>query len=108
MQALATGIPRYSGDAAWNPRDPSLVAFMVEQGNQSNIAVYSFKTRSAEVYDGIEGSYPCWANDGRHIFFMHLVGKQEQLYLLDSVTKKISKLTSLGASDPTFYYPAKE
>ncbi len=107
MEPLATGIPRYSGDPAWNPRDPDLVAFMEEQGSGSCIAVYSFKTHSSEVYDAIEGSYPCWANDGRHIFFMHLLGKQEQLYLLDTVTKKISKLTSLGASDPAFYYPAK-
>jgi TolB protein len=107
LQRLATGLPNYSGDPAWNPRDPDLVAFMVEQGSGSCIAVYSFKTHSSEVYDAIEGSYPCWANDGRHIFFMHLVGKLEQLYLLDTVTKKISKLTTMGASDPAFYYPAK-
>jgi len=106
LEAVRTGIPRYSGDPAWNPRDPSLVAFMEEQG-ESYIAVYSYKTGTSEVYDAIEGSYPCWANDGRHIFFMHLKGKLEQLYLLDTVTKKISQLTTLGASDPAFYYPAK-
>jgi len=107
LQRLVTSLrPYYSGDPAWNPRDPDLVAFMVEQSGGC-IAVYSFKTHSSEVYDGIEGSYPCWANDGRHIFFTHLAGKQDQLYLLDTVTKKISRLTTLGASDPAFYYPAK-
>jgi len=108
-QEVHTGIRRYSGDAAWNPRDPSLVAFLVEPPGLgfSCIAVYSFKTGTSQLYDSIEGSYPCWANDGRHIFFAHLAGKQEQLYLLDTVTKKVSQLTTKGASDPTFYYPAK-
>jgi len=107
LQPLNTGISRYSGDAVWNPRDPDLVAFIEEQGSQYFIAVYSFKTQSSEIYDAMDGKEPCWANDGRHIFFTHRVSGHEQLYLLDTVTKKVSKLTSLGASDAGFYYPAK-
>jgi len=107
IQPLKTGIPRYSGDAAWNPRDPALVAFMEEQGNQSFIAVYSFKTGTSEIYDALDGSQPCWANDGRHIFFTHHASGLDQVYLLDTVTKKVSRLTTKGASEPAFYYPAK-
>lgn len=107
LQPVQTGLPRYSAEPAWNPRDPALVAFMEQAGSQY-IAVYSFKTHSSEIYDAVDGSQPCWANDGRHIFFTHhSVGVQDQLYLLDTVTKKVSKLTSLGASEPAFYYPAK-
>jgi len=107
LQSVNTGIPRYSGEPAWNPRDPDLVAFMEEQGSQYFIAVYSFKTQSSEIYDAVDGKEPCWANDGRHIFFTHRVSGHEQLYVLDTVTKKTSKITSQGASDAGFYYPAK-
>lgn len=93
----------YSAEPAWNPRDSDVIAFMQQMSNGTEqVLTYNFKTGKIDTLaDGYE---PCWTNDGRHIIYTNRVKGQEQLYIVDSITKKMSSLTTKGASDPAFVY----
>jgi len=102
--ALRAVAPKYysqSFDPAWNPRDPDIVAFMTQTGG-SQIATFSFSTGKVSVLT--DGSEPCWANDGRHLIITRRDHGKDQLYLFDTITSKISALTTLGASQASFVY----
>ncbi len=103
LRAATSKVYTYSAEPAWNPVDPNLVAFIEQMSNGTmQVMTYDFKTAKVNVLaDGYE---PCWANDGRHIFYTNRVGGKENLYIVDSIPKKHTQLTSLGASDPTFVY----
>jgi len=104
LRAVQTNISNYCADPAWNPRDPNQVAFMAEVGTQLLIAVYSFKDAKTTVFDAAEGSDPCWLNDGRHLVFTHRSGGMDNLWILDTFTKKLKQLTKLGASEAAWVY----
>lgn len=102
LQLVANKVYAYSAEAAWNPVDPSLIAFMQQMSNGTmQVLTYNFKTGEVKVLaDGFE---PCWANDGRHIFYTNHVKGVDHLYIVDSITKKAAPLPMAG-SDAAFVY----
>jgi TolB protein len=102
-----TDISYYCAEPAWNPRDEDKVAFRAGPGTPSAppvIAVFSFKDDKATKY--VDGSEPCWASDGRHIIYTrHVSGKPDQLWIVDTITRKYVELTTRGAAEASFVYP---
>lgn len=103
LQLVQNKVYAYSAEAAWNPVDQNLIAFMQQMSN-GTMQVLTFNFKTGEVKALADGFEPCWANDGRHVFYTKRVKGADQLFIVDSVTKKDSQLTTLGASDPTFVY----
>jgi TolB protein len=103
LQLVQNKVYAYSAEAAWNPVDANVIAFMQQMANGTmQVLTFDFKSGAVKVLaDGFE---PCWANDGRHIFYTKHVKGVDQLFVVDSLTKKDSQLTTLGASDPAFVY----
>ena len=58
-------------EAAWNPLDPSRIAFTAAVGGGFQIFEYNFNERASRMITrgNDHAMQPCWANDGRHIFF---------------------------------------
>ncbi len=103
LQLVQNKVYAYSAEAAWNPVDANVIAFMQQMAN-GTMQVLTFDFKSGVVSVLADGFEPCWTNDGRHIIYTKHVKGMDQLYIVDSVTKKDQPLTSLGASDPAFVY----
>jgi TolB protein len=71
LSRIPTNVSSHCVEAAWNPVDPSRVAFTAAVGGGFQIFEYSFTNRTSRMITrGNDHSMqPCWANDGRHIFF---------------------------------------
>ena len=58
-------------EAAWNPSDSKRIAFTAAVGGGFQLFEYDFYKRSSRLLTrgSNHAMQPCWANDGRHIFF---------------------------------------
>lgn len=105
---VRTNISRYCSEPAWNPKDPNKIVFTLAQGRGFQVAVYDFSKRVSEVVSAGEStSTPRWLNDGRHIICAKARGKNRQLYIIDTETKRQAPLhtASFGsAKEPDFVY----
>ncbi len=107
---IPTNISRYCDEAIWNQRHPNLVAFTAAVNRSFQIALYNFKTRKATFLtnESVDCVEPCWASDGRHLFFTRRTGRDKQLHILDTETGKVRPLHSKefgSASQASFVYP---
>ena len=110
LNRIPTDISGYCAEPDWNQANADLIAFTVASGNKFQIATYSFSKRKSVVHtrgssDGIE---PSWTNDGRHLVFTRRSARGREVWLLDSVTGKTTRLSpqSLGStSQANFNYP---
>ncbi len=106
---VRTNISGYCAEPAWNPTDPSLLAFTISQGGGFEIAVFDFqsgksRTVSSGAGDAIE---PSWLNDGRHIVYTQRQSGKTSLRVLDTVTGSSAALHSPtfgNASQASFVY----
>ena len=107
-QRIRTDISRYCSEPAWNPVDPSKIAFTASIGGGFQIAVYDFKSRSSKkITTGDSSVEPVWLRDGRHLVFTKREGGRTRLMLVDSETGKVSPLHQPGfgdASSASFTY----
>lgn len=99
MQRIPTRISGYCAEAAWNPRDPNLLAFTCAQAGEFEVAFYDFTRRESKVLtrgagDAVE---PVWLPDGRHLIYTRRTPQVRQLMLLDTQTGRAVTL-----SDPRF------
>lgn len=106
---VPTNISRYCDEAVWNQRHPNLVAFTAAVNRSFQIALYNFKTRKATFLtnESVDCVEPCWASDGRHLFFTRRTGRDKQLHVLDTETGKVTALHSKdfgSASQASFIY----
>jgi TolB protein len=71
LSRIPTNVSSHCVEAAWNPVDPSRVAFTAAVGGGFQIFEYSFTNRTSRMITrgNDHAMQPCWANDGRHIFF---------------------------------------
>lgn len=118
----STQCPQTGGVRAWcaqtsaatvpNPRGirktPIKSCSRWRQGRGFQVAVYDFSKRVSEVVSAGEStSTPRWLNDGRHIICAKARGKNRQLYIIDTETKRQAPLhtASFGsAKEPDFVY----
>ncbi len=108
MRAVPTNISKYCSEPAWNPKDPSKIAFTIAQGRGFQVAVYDFNKRVSEVVSSGEStSGAAWLNDGRHIVCTKTSGGGRRLYVIDTETKRQTPLhnASFGsAQEADFVY----
>ena len=107
---VPTNISRYCDEAVWNQRHPNLVAFTAAVNRSFQITLYNFKTRKSTFLtnESVDCVEPCWASDGRHLFFTRRTGRDKQLHVLDTETGKVTPLHSKdfgSASQASFIYP---
>ncbi len=71
LSRIPTNVSSHCVEAAWNPIDPSRIAFTAAVGGGFQIFEYNFNNRASRMITrGSDHSMqPSWANDGRHIFF---------------------------------------
>jgi TolB protein len=107
-QRIPTNISRYCSEPAWNPVDPSKIAFTASIGGGFQIAVYDFNTRSSkQITTGASSVEPAWLSDGRHLVFTRRESGRTRLMLVDSETGKVAALHQPGfgdASSASFVY----
>lgn len=71
LSRIPTNVSSHCVEAAWNPLDPSRIAFTAAVGGGFQIFEYNFNERASRIITrgNDHAMQPCWANDGRHIFF---------------------------------------
>ena len=107
-QRLPTNISRYCAEPDWCRWDADKLAFTMAVGRGYQIAVYNFSTRqavqvSAAPLDAIE---PCWLADGRHLLYTARQANQRSLWILDTETRKATRISpsSLGQVSQASYW----
>lgn len=110
VRRLPLNLSRYCAEASFNPiiNQPS-IAFTAAVSKTFQIAIFDYKTgKSRFITEGPGDSIePCWLSDGRHLIFTRRQKKQEQLYILDTVTGKQTPLHSVefgNTSQAQFVY----
>lgn len=78
----------------WSPDGRSLAGHVGTPAGPSGIVVYSFESRQYQQLTEI-GQNPRWLSDSRRLLFHH----EGQIYLVDSHTKKVRHVLSVGAHD---------
>jgi len=94
MTRLVTGF-NYCAEPDWSAASPSKIAFTAAQGRGYQIAVYDMSTGKGAVVshapsDAIE---PVWLADGRHIICTYRGANTRSLYLIDTESKKATRLS---------------
>ena len=87
LSRIPTNVSSHCVEAAWNPVDPSRIAFTAAVGGGFQIFEYNFNERSSRMITrGTDHAMqPCWANDGRHIFFTsRSSGGSTQIKVIDT------------------------
>ena len=71
LTRIATNISSHCTEAAWNPEDPTRIAFTAAVGGGFQICEYSFAERKSKILTRgpKDGMQPSWANDGRHLYY---------------------------------------
>ncbi len=107
-QAVPTQMSGYCSEPAWNPVDPTKIAFTAAVGKGFQIAVYDSKARSSKwISSGDNTSGAVWLNDGRHLVCTKSRGDRRTLYVIDSETGHAQPLHTQGfgnAKEADFHY----
>ena len=71
LSRIPTNVSSHCVEAAWNPIYPTKIAFTAAVGGGFQIFEYDFSKRASRMLTNGKNHamQPCWANDGRHIFF---------------------------------------
>jgi TolB protein len=113
LSRIPTNVSSHCVEAAWNPVDPSRVAFTAAVGGGFQIFEYSFENRSSRMVTrgNDHAMQPCWANDGRHIFFTsRSTGGATQIKVIDTEFEEAKPIPlhdrKFGnCSQPSFFFP---
>jgi len=71
LSRIPTNVSSHCVEAAWNPVHSERIAFTAAVGGGFQVFEYNFSTRASRmITSGVNHAMqPCWANDGRHLFF---------------------------------------
>jgi TolB protein len=113
LTRIPTNISSHCTEASWNPSDPTKIAFTAAVGGGFQIYEYSFSSRTSRALTGgrNHGMQPCWANDGRHLFFTERSSAGgTRLMVLDTELQGSKPVALHGASfgscsQVSFHYP---
>lgn len=102
MSRLPTNISRYCAEPDWSLGDPTKIAFTMRIGRGFQIGLFDMATRqpatqvSRSSNDAVE---PAWLADGRHLLYTDRSANRRSVWILDTQTKKATKLspTALGS-----------
>lgn len=112
LSRIPTNVSSHCVEAAWNPVDPSRVAFTAAVGGGFQIFEYSFTNRASRMITrgNDHAMQPCWANDGRHIFFTsRSTGGATEIKVIDTEFEEAKPIPlhdrKFGnCSQPSFFY----
>ena len=112
LSRIPTNVSSHCVEASWNPVDPSRIAFTAAVGGGFQIFEYNFNERiSRMITRGHDHAMqPCWANDGRHIFFTSRSnGGSTQIKVIDTEFEEAKPIAlhnqNFGnCSQPSFIY----
>ena len=79
---------------SWSPDGRKLAGTRLRGGPSSGILVYSLEAQHYEILTDF-GRSPVWLSDSRRLLFHH----QGKLYLIDSRSKKVRELLSVGPNE---------
>lgn len=109
MRRVPTNISGYCAEPAWNPRNPSLIAFTAAQGAEFEIALHNLDSGETAILtqgagDAVEAT---WMADGRHLIYTRRTAGQRRLLLLDTETGRSTPLhsTNFGNAANADYIP---
>lgn len=113
LTRIPTNVSSHCTEATWNPADPTKIAFTAAVGGGFQVYEYSFSSRKSRALTGgrTHGMQPCWANDGRHLFFTERSSNgNTRLMILDTELQGAKPValhgTSFGnCSQASFHYP---
>ena len=113
LTRIPTNVSSHCTEATWNPADPTKIAFTAAVGGGFQVYEYSFSSRKSRALTGgrNHGMQPCWANDGRHLFFTERSSNgNTRLMILDTELQGAKPValhgTSFGnCSQASFHYP---
>ncbi len=113
LTRIPTNVSSHCTEASWNPADPTKIAFTAAVGGGFQVYEYSFSSRKSRALTGgrNHGMQPCWANDGRHLFFTERSSNgNTRLMILDTELPGAKAValhgTSFGnCSQASFHYP---
>jgi TolB protein len=113
LTRIPTNVSSHCTEASWNPVDASKVAFTAAVGGGFQVYEYNFNSRmSRALTDSTSHAMqPCWANDGRHLFFTERASNgSTRLMILDTELKGAKPMVLHGSnfgncSQAGFYYP---
>ncbi len=112
LSRIPTNVSSHCVEAAWNPVDPSRIAFTAAVGGGFQIFEYNFNERSSRMITrgNDHAMQPCWANDGRHIFFTsRSTGGATEIKVIDTEFEEAKPIAlhnqDFGnCSQPSFIY----
>jgi Tol biopolymer transport system component/serine/threonine protein kinase len=79
---------------SWSPDGRKLAGWKLRAGAPDGILVYSLEPQHYEKLTDF-GIYPVWLSDNRRLLFQH----QNQLYLIDSRSKKVREVLSVSPNE---------
>jgi TolB protein len=112
LSRIPTNVSSHCVEAAWNPLDSSKIAFTAAVGGGFQIFEYDFSKRTSRMITRgrDHAMQPCWANDGRHLFFTsRSSGGATRIMLVDTEFEEATPISlhdrSFGnCSQPSFFY----
>lgn len=106
MTRLVTGF-NYCAEPDWSTANPNKIAFTAAQGRGFQVAVYDMSSGKGSIVtkaptDAIE---PVWMADGRHIICTYRAANTRSLWLIDTESDRVTRLspTSLGNASGAAY-----
>ena len=113
LTRISTNVSSHCTEASWNPTDPTKIAFTAAVGGGFQVYEYSFSSRTSRALTGgrNHGMQPCWANDGRHLFYTERSSAGgTRLMVLDTELQGAKPVALHGASfgncsQASFHYP---
>lgn len=93
---VPTSISGYCAEPDWSVGDPSKIAFTMRIGRGYQIGMYDFKKGGSAVQVSnapMDAVSPAWLADGRHIVFTARAANTRSLWILDTETRKATKIS---------------
>lgn len=104
---IAGGFASYCAEPDWSRAEPNKLAFTFREGRVFQIAVVDLATGavarvSKAAFDGVE---PSWLADGRHLVYTARGANSRSLCILDTVTGKSTRLSTVHAEKASAWGP---
>lgn len=111
LSRIPTNVSSHCVEANWNPVDPSRIAFTAAVDKGFQVFEYNFTERRSRMLTrgSNHAMQPCWAGDGRHLFFTSRSSSgPTQIMLLDTEFEEAKPVSlhdrSFGnCSQPSFF-----
>lgn len=113
LTRISTNISSHCTEPSWNPQNPNKFAFTAAIAGGFQVCEFDFSLRKTRILTkgATHGMQPCWANDGRHLYFTErTVTGKTQIKILDTELEGASPVALHGpafgnCSQASFYYP---